>query len=223
MNKKVNKKIISALVNFTEMTIVGYGVVESEDHYVNVLVHWTEGQSKVYVDEVGQYKPLSELIVMFWVASDKELGKDELLKMEEKQEKKEARETEKEHQRRLHELRDFLGKKRVDSECKRGYKLLEDLDLYERHPVKYLKIVKCLLENFKQIHQSPYSDSFYDSDDISWGHKPEGSLRLSDHWNFWSRGEQHCIIAESDGKYISGRWLLCRFENGAYHIVKEVA
>ncbi|EPZ54467.1 hypothetical protein H477_3606 [[Clostridium] sordellii ATCC 9714] len=36
------------------------------------------------------------------------------------------------------------------------------------------------LKKFKQIHKSPYSQTYYDTKDISWEHKPEGSLRISD-------------------------------------------
>lgn len=63
--------------------------------------------------------------------------------------------------------------------------------------------------------KSPYSMSFYSSKDISWGHKPEGSLRVSDHWNFGYDGE-HCPTAEP----VEG-WAVCRFENGKYHLIKQ--
>lgn len=71
---------------------------------------------------------------------------------------------------------------------------------------------------------SPFSDSFYSSKNIGWGHKPEGSLRVSDHWNFNTRDErengistgQHCRTSEPlDG------WAVCRFENGMYHLVEK--
>lgn len=63
--------------------------------------------------------------------------------------------------------------------------------------------------------KSPYSNSFYSSKDISWGYKPEGSLRVSDHWNFGYEGE-HCPTTEPvDG------WAVCRFENGKYHLVQK--
>ena len=63
--------------------------------------------------------------------------------------------------------------------------------------------------------KSPYSLSFYSSKNIGWGYKPEGSLRVSDHWNFGVDGE-HCPTAEP----VEG-WAVCRFENGVYHLIKK--
>jgi hypothetical protein len=48
-------------------------------------------------------------------------------------------------------------------------------------------IPNSIIEKMKEwpiICKSPYSKSFYSSDDISWSHKPDGSFRVSDHWNF---------------------------------------
>lgn len=47
------------------------------------------------------------------------------------------------------------------------------------------------------IHKSPYSNSFYSSSDVDWGKKPDKSYRVSDHWNFYTRGKWHC---ETDKK-----------------------
>ena len=63
--------------------------------------------------------------------------------------------------------------------------------------------------------KSPYSMSFYSSKNISWGYKPEGSLRVSDHWNFGYEGE-NCPTAEP----VEG-WAVCRFENGKYHLIQK--
>ncbi|HEM3492593.1 TPA: hypothetical protein U1B14_002019 [Streptococcus suis] len=71
---------------------------------------------------------------------------------------------------------------------------------------------------------SPFSYSFYSSKNIEWGHKPEGSLRVADHWNFNTCEErehgilngQHCRTAEPvDG------WAVCKFENGLYHLIEK--
>jgi hypothetical protein len=43
------------------------------------------------------------------------------------------------------------------------------------------------------IVKSPYSNTFYNSKEISWGYKPDGSFRVSDHWNFEVRGNKHCL------------------------------
>ena len=41
------------------------------------------------------------------------------------------------------------------------------------------------------IHKSPYGLSFYNAK-VGWDSKPNGSLRISDHWNFECRGKLHC-------------------------------
>lgn len=50
------------------------------------------------------------------------------------------------------------------------------------------------MEKWPMIYKSPYSKSFYSSDDISWTHKPDGSFRVSDHWNFTTNRNDrvHC-------------------------------
>lgn len=54
-----------------------------------------------------------------------------------------------------------------------------------------------MMETWDVIHKSPYSNSFYSSNDVDWGHKPDKSYRVSDHWNFYTRGNWHC---ETDKK-----------------------
>ena len=66
--------------------------------------------------------------------------------------------------------------------------------------------------------QSPYGDSYYSSKNISWGHKPEGSLRVSDHWNFEDEyGYKHCET--TDGKLGQG-WAVGKYVNGKYKIME---
>lgn len=66
--------------------------------------------------------------------------------------------------------------------------------------------------------KSPYSNSFYNSKEISWEYKPEGSLRLSDHWNFWSREAVHCVT--DDPEFTDG-WAVGEYHNGKYQIIKK--
>ncbi len=72
------------------------------------------------------------------------------------------------------------------------------------------------------VNSSPYSSSYYNANNISWGSKPEGSLRISDHWNFKTRGgdEIHCKL-KGIKDYQSNRWILAKYENGEYIIIKE--
>lgn len=46
--------------------------------------------------------------------------------------------------------------------------------------------------NWKVIKQSPYSYSYYNSENKSWNFTEDKSYRISDHWNFISNGEKHC-------------------------------
>ena len=66
--------------------------------------------------------------------------------------------------------------------------------------------------------QSPYSQSYYSSKNISWGHKPDGSLRVSDHWNFEDEyGHRHCETTDGEFKY---GWEVGRYTNGKYEILE---
>nr|DAT46559.1 MAG TPA: hypothetical protein [Caudoviricetes sp.] len=68
------------------------------------------------------------------------------------------------------------------------------------------------------VNKSPYSASFYNDWDISWGHKPQGSLRVSDHWNFPSQGKTHARI--KDNPDFKQGWALGQYDNGLYNILK---
>lgn len=76
------------------------------------------------------------------------------------------------------------------------------------------------IKNFEYINKSPYSSSYYNTPDVTWEHKPEGSLRISDHWNFTTHGNKHCIL-ENTEQYIDNNWILAKYIEGKYHILKE--
>lgn len=66
--------------------------------------------------------------------------------------------------------------------------------------------------------KSPYSQSYYSSSNIDWNYKPEGSLRVSDHWNFTDMyGVTHCKT--TDGKLCQG-WAVGRYTDGKYEILE---
>lgn len=80
------------------------------------------------------------------------------------------------------------------------------------------------------VSKSPKSDSFYvyEEGKITWGGKPEGSIRISDHWNFTAYGTVHCQLAEEDfEKYLAHVWnkksarLVAQWRDGAYHVLEE--
>lgn len=66
---------------------------------------------------------------------------------------------------------------------------------------------------------SPYSNSFYNSKNISWEHKPDGSIRIASHWNFTTIANDgiHCRTNNPD--FTEG-WAVGRYNNGVYDIVK---
>jgi len=69
------------------------------------------------------------------------------------------------------------------------------------------------------ISKSPYSASFYNSDDKSWDYTRPGSLRIADHWNFEDqKGEIH---AHTDKPVANDSWAMGRYEDGQYKILKE--
>jgi hypothetical protein len=77
-----------------------------------------------------------------------------------------------------------------------------------------------MMQDWPIIWKSPYSDSMYNTKDLSWTYKPDGSLRVADHWNFFNRGKTHCKTDVkipnnthvSIGKYDRSK--------GLYHIIK---
>lgn len=93
---------------------------------------------------------------------------------------------------------------------------LLSLGLMTKTTASGYEALKYILENkTDEWSKSPYSPSYYSSKEIGWGYKPEGSLRVADHWNFGEAGH-HCPTAEPvDG------WAVCRFEDGVYHLVKQ--
>lgn len=117
--------------------------------------------------------------------------------------------------------------KQIYEERKAAY-LKAEAERIEREEKEYLE--RCInrlpeaaaaeVRSWEIISKSPYSDSFYNAKEISWTSKPEGSLRLADHWNFESRGETHCKL-NTTSEYITGTWILARYENGVYVELKR--
>lgn len=55
-----------------------------------------------------------------------------------------------------------------------------------------------------------YSGSFYNTNEKSWDYTPDGTIRVSDHWNFYSQGTIHCIT-DIDDKKIVGKWVVAQY------------
>jgi|GEM_PF-5910804 len=84
----------------------------------------------------------------------------------------------------------------------------EEKELYDRklinHNILYVNLEN--VDEFEKIYnmhfsnkpfsKSPYSASCYNAKNISFGNKPNGSARLSDHWNFIFENEE---VEDEDG------------------------
>lgn len=200
------------LVNFTESEKQGRRFIYTD--YEDIVVYKeNENDRLVFVKEVNHKKNLSSLNVKMELKGKR--TKEELLEAIRKRDRKIIRE---EKARKALIKRDF---RKVLNLVRYSKKYEQLLSIYERiyNEEKRNEILKTLI-TFKKINKSPYSNSFYDSDNIDWDSKPEGSLRLSDHWNFYSWGEQHCCLDCTD-EYTQ-KWLLCQYQNGVYHVVKEL-
>jgi hypothetical protein len=87
-------------------------------------------------------------------------------------------------------------------------------------PVHFIEMIK----SWPEASKSPYSNSFYNlaTGKKDWGHTPEGSLRISDHWNFKSEGEIHCPT-DRPAKNNGSQWCLAQWRDGLYVILEELA
>lgn len=76
-----------------------------------------------------------------------------------------------------------------------------------------------IIDHFNESwSKSPYSESYYDVTDVDFGFKPENSIRVSNHWNFYTGTQIHC--ATDDVNFTDG-WAIGKYENGIYHILKK--
>ena len=81
--------------------------------------------------------------------------------------------------------------------------------------------IKMMMKEWPIINKSPYSDSFYSSEDISWSSKPENSYRVSDHWNFTTHRDgksvKHCITNKSvpTNSHIT----IAQYQNRIYNVI----
>ena len=75
------------------------------------------------------------------------------------------------------------------------------------------------IESWDIQKKSPYSHSYYNTE-VDWDYKPEGSLRLSNHWNWVDEfNTLHCPVVGHEGRVDA--WMLCRYERGRYIIVRR--
>lgn len=90
------------------------------------------------------------------------------------------------------------------------------------HRFKHLPtLVREELLTWETVHQSPYSTSCYNTTQIGWAQKPIGSLRISNHWNFHSKGRLHCPTTHPLPKSQQKAYHLGVFNGKTYDIVKS--
>jgi len=75
-----------------------------------------------------------------------------------------------------------------------------------------------LINTWGQISKSPYSNSFYNTNEKSWDYTPEGSFRISDHWNFTS--DDNKIHCKTNVEVKPNTWTLAQYSNGVYVVIK---
>lgn len=82
--------------------------------------------------------------------------------------------------------------------------------------------VREIIKKWKVVSKSPYSDSFYDITNKSWGEDPDGFMRVADHWNFETRMDDGRVHAKTDKPVQNNKqWALGKYDadKGVYHII----
>lgn len=87
------------------------------------------------------------------------------------------------------------------------------------------EIINYIYKNFDDIYGSPYSTSIYSKSGQSWDFTPKGQIRVSDHWNFFSRDysdpnsemKQHSITNTPVDN--NTHWTVAKKENGIYKVI----
>jgi len=80
---------------------------------------------------------------------------------------------------------------------------------------------KNIIRSWDQVHKSPFSDSYYncDSEDKDWGKTPIGCIRISDHWNFQSKGRKCCITDRPVNNY--REWAMAVWDGKQYQVISK--
>lgn len=83
--------------------------------------------------------------------------------------------------------------------------------------------VRNIIKKWKVVSKSPYSYSFYDITNKSWGEDPDNFLRVADHWNFNTSIDDGRVHAKTDKPVINNKqWALGRYDatTETYHIIQ---
>lgn len=83
---------------------------------------------------------------------------------------------------------------------------------------------------YGDFHGSPYNYKYEDSGSYyvncpnkSWGNTPNGCIRISDHWNFWSRGAKHCRTKQDVHDPFNDYWFIGIYDEKeeSYEIIAQ--
>ena len=77
------------------------------------------------------------------------------------------------------------------------------------------------INTWKICAKSPWSHSYYDTTELDFGYKPEGSKRIADHWNFTTKKSDRIECQTHEEVPDDNKYRLGIFENGKYRIVKN--
>jgi hypothetical protein len=109
------------------------------------------------------------------------------------------------------------------NEIKNNFNDLDfDDETSEKKAISLVVLDEIAREQKLETSNSPYSFSSYAFEkggEITWGSKPIGSYRISDHWNFESRGEIHCKL--TGVKKYTKKLILAKYNGKTYDVVKE--
>ena len=89
-----------------------------------------------------------------------------------------------------------------------------------------IRIIEWMIENWGPIFKkSPYGTSYY-NDEKTWDITIDGSLRLSDHWNFYSKATGNKIHSKIDNKpntQNNTEWTIARYDASSKTYIEEIS
>ena len=84
-------------------------------------------------------------------------------------------------------------------------------------PVEFIEMMR----TWDEIVKSPYGHSYY-SEPVGWGGKPDKSYRISDHWNFTSKGKVHCATTEECPNNSCWTVAIYNGDLGKYEVIQSI-
>lgn len=88
-------------------------------------------------------------------------------------------------------------------------------------PVDFPEELLILMLEWDKIIKSPYGNSYYNAP-VGWSYKEHNSYRISDHWNFVSNYNLHCVT--NCPVHDNTHWTLAQYDakSGNYNVIKSI-